>query len=235
MTAVPPASTVPAAPTAGADGVVDALALLAAGELASFARLATDAAHAPELRTRIVLSRMAAGDLAPLDRIEQALAGLGTPAEEVDDRIWQFRELLAEYDTRTTPRDWWERLVRTYVGYGVVVDVQRLVADGLDGEAAELASESLADNGLADFVVATLGPVIQAEPQLGARLALWGRRVVGEALGIASRLITTRPSLAAVAGITESGAGLSPEQHAAFMSRLTAGHARRMKRLELTA
>lgn len=217
-------------------GEVPALALIAAGTLASFARLADDAAHSPELRTRIVLSRMAAADLAPLDRVEQRLAEIGPDAEAVDDEIWEFREVLAEYDQRTTPRDWWERLVRTYVGYGVVSDLEVTLAGGLVGESEAVAQEALGSVGLTDYLVATLRPVIDSDPQLAARLALWGRRVVGEAIGIASRLLQAHPELAALAGITGDGvARLTPDQLAPVLNHLTAEHSRRMGRLGLTA
>lgn len=214
---------------------LNAFALLAAGELVSFARLADDAAHAPELRTRIVLSRMAAADLAPLDEVERFLAEFGIDPEVLDDRIWEFREVLAEFDSRTPPRDWWERLVRTYIGYGLMLDLQTAVCQGLQGEAIEVSSDALGDAGLADYVVATLGPAIEADAQLGARLALWGRRVVGEALGIASRLLLSNPGLAQAAGAADESGRPVPEQVSGVLNGLTSQHARRMGRLGLTA
>lgn len=212
-------------------GALDALALVAASELASFARLADDAAHAPELRTRIALSRMAAGELASLDAVEAHALELGAGAEDFDDSIWTFRELLSEFDARLVPRDWWERLVKTYIGYGIVLDLQREIVNGLAGPTRDVAAAPLADNGHGDFVVATLGPVISAEPQVAARLALWGRRVVGEGLGITARLLAVHPDLAALA----AGPEWTPEQVTALTGRLTGEHARRMKRLNLTA
>ncbi len=212
-------------------GALDALALVAASELASFARLADDAAHAPELRTRIALSRMAAGELVSLEAVESHARELGAGAEEFDDSIWTFRELLSEFDARLVPRDWWERLVKTYIGYGIVLDLQREIVGGLTGPTRDGAAAPRADNGHGDFVVATLGPVISAEPQVAARLALWGRRVVGEGLGITARLLAVHPDLAGLA----AGPAWTPEQVTALTGRLTGEHARRMKRLSLTA
>ena len=214
---------------------IEVLALVAAGELASFARLADDAAHAPELRTRIALSRMAAGELSHLEQVEARAHALGAPSEEFDDSIWSYRELLSEFDARLVPRDWWERLVKTYIGYGIVLDVQREIVDGLSGDSREAAAPALAENGSAEFVVASLAPVIAAEPQLAARLALWGRRVVGEGLGVASRLLAGHPELAAVAASAQGASNATPETGSALIGRLTGEHARRMKRLNLTA
>ena len=218
-----------------ATAAIEVLALVAAGELASFARLADDAAHAPELRTRIALSRMAAGELTHLERVEAQALALGAASEEFDDSIWSYRERLSEFDARLVPRDWWERLVKTYIGYGIVLDVQREIVAGLSGAVQESAAAPLAHSGDAEFVVASLAPVIAAEPQLAARLALWGRRVVGEGLGVASRLLAGHPDLAGVAAAGQGEASVSAETTSALIGRLTGEHARRMKRLNLTA
>lgn len=217
------------------DEVTDVLALLAAGDLAAFARLADDAAHAPELRARITLSRMASAGLAPLESLEAYAVAQGTDPEVFDDRIWQLREILADFDARTTPRDWWERLVRTYIGYGVAYELEYIVARDLDASSAAVAEPSLGDDGLGVYVVDVLAPVIQAEPQLGARLALWGRRVVGEALEVANRLLLASPALVRAAGVTPRGARVEVEDLAPLMGQLTSGHARRMARLGLTS
>lgn len=224
-----------AAPDPSTESLIAAFAFLAAGELAGFARLANDAAHAPELRTRISLSRMAAAELAPIEQIEAHLLQLGADPEVVDDRIWEFRELLAEFDARTLPRDWWERLVRTYIGYGVFSDLEREIAAALPGRSGAVAANLIVDTGLFDLVVTSLRPMIDSEAQLGARLALWGRRVVGEALGIASRMLQSHPDLAAVAGLEPVGGKPTPELLTALLGRLTGEHARRMNRLALTA
>lgn len=217
-----------------AAAVTEAFALLIAGELVAFARLADDAANAPELRARITLSRMAAADLESMAGLEEHVLGLGVDAPVLEEQTWQFRELLAEIDARTVPRDWWERLVRTYIGYGVFADLEREVVTGLSGEAGELGRAALGDGSLTDVTVAMLRPAIEADPQLGARLALWGRRVVGEALGVASRLLHSRPVLAGLVGIPVATPGAA-DALAAVLGRLTSEHARRMKRLDLTA
>lgn len=216
------------------EAVAEAFALLAAGELVAFARLADDAAHAPELRARITLSRIAAADLHPLAQLEEFASREGVDPEHFEDLTWQFRELLAEIDKRTAPRDWWERLIRTYIGYGVFADLDREVVSGLSGEAGRVGREALADGTFAHVCIAMLRPAIEADPQLGARLALWGRRVVGEALGVTSRLLQSRPVLAQLVGIPVGTPGAA-EALGAALGRLTSEHARRMRQLDLTA
>lgn len=212
--------------------VLDLLGLLAHGELASFARLADDAAHAPDLTGRLTLSRMAAGELSHIDVLEQHVTRLGG---ELEAEMLAYADVLGDFDARTIPRDWWERLVKTYVGYGLVLDFQRELGGRLDPVTRALVEDALADNGYADYVVSVLAPVLAAEPQLGARLALWGRRVVGEALGIAQNALVKHPSLVR---LLASRAGDESEDEAEatrVLNRLAGGHARRMDRLGLTA
>ena len=208
--------------------VLDLLGLLAHGELASFARLADDAAHSPDLEGRLMLSRMAAGELAHIDVLAQHVARLGG---ELESEMLSYEDVLGDFDARTVPRDWWERLMKTYVGYGLVLDFQRELGGRLDPVTWALVEEVLADNGYADYVVSVFGPVLAAEPQLGARLALWGRRIVGEALGIAQNALVKHPSLAQLLA-----SGVDDEAEATrVLNRLAGGHARRMDRLGLTA
>lgn len=208
--------------------VVDLLGLLAHGELASFARLADDAAHAPDLASRLVLSRMAAGELSHIDLLARHVTRLGG---ELEAEMLSYADVLGDFDARTVPRDWWERLVKTYVGYGLVIDFQRELGGRLDTVTRGLVEDVLADNGYADYVVSLLAPVLVAEPQLGARLALWGRRIVGEALGIAQNALVKHPTLIQLlASQTDDEA-----EATRVLNRLAGGHARRMDRLGLTA
>lgn len=208
--------------------VLDLLGLLAQGELTTFARLAEDAAHAPDLSGQLTLSRMASGELAHLDVLERHVAGLGGDLETV---MQSYADVLGDFELRTPPRDWWERLMKTYVGYGLVLDLQRAVSEHLDEGTRAVVDEVLADNGYADYVVSVLSPVLAAEPQLGARLALWGRRVVGEALGLAQNALRRHPSLVV---LLTGGPGGEVEA-TRVLNRLSGGHARRMDRLGLTA
>lgn len=208
--------------------VLDLLGLLAHGELASFARLADDAAHAPDINGRLMLSRMAAGELSHIDVLAQHVARLGG---ELEAEMLSYADVLGDFDARTMPRDWWERLMKTYVGYGLVLDFQRELGGQLDPQTRALVEDVLADNGYADYVVSVLAPVLAAEPQLGARLALWGRRVVGEALGIAQNALVKHPSLVDLL----SGGADDEAEATRVLNRLAGGHARRMDRLGLTA
>ena len=69
---------------------------------------------------------------------------------------------------------------------------------------------------------------IEADPRLAGRLALWGRRLVGEALSQAQRVAAERDALAAllVGGMSHRGADLA--EVGRMFARLTENHTRRM-------
>ncbi|MFH5822226.1 ferritin-like fold-containing protein [Georgenia sp. AZ-5] len=208
--------------------VVDLVGLHSSIQLSAFTRLAKDAQHAPDLPGRVTLSRMAAGELAHLDQLERLAGRLNA---DFYGALGAFDGLMGDLDRRTPPGDWWERLMKTYVAFGVLTDLQRELSGDLPAPLDDVVGDILADNGHADFVVAALTPVVAAEPQLGARLALWGRRVVGEALGIAQRALDEHPRLLTLLGTQ----GPEGDPAARVRHGLSGGHARRMDRLGLTA
>ena len=76
---------------------------------------------------------------------------------------------------------------------------------------------------------------IAADPRIAGRLALWGRRLVGEALSQAQRVAVERDALASllVGGHNRPGADLA--ELGRMFARLTDEHTRRMDRLGLSA
>lgn len=200
------------------------LGMIAYGQLAAFSRLAADAALAPELAQRLELSRLAGIALTRLERIGQRTSELGDDLEPV---MAPFAGALVEFDERTSPGSWWERLLKSYVGYGVADDFSRIVAEGLDPVTRDLVLEVLADAGHAHLVVEALAEAASQDPTLASRLALWGRRLVGEALGVVQRVLADHPDLRTLVGE-------EPDAQQRLFSSLTAEHSRRMERLGLT-
>ena len=70
---------------------------------------------------------------------------------------------------------------------------------------------------------------------MAGRLALWGRRLVGEALSQAQRVAAERDALAAliIGGVDRPGADLA--EIGRMLARLTDNHSRRMADLGLAA
>lgn len=220
-----PAAPDPLAPApADTSSALAVLGMLAYGELAAFSRLAADAALAPELAQRLELSRQAGVALERLERVRGRVVELGGELEPV---MHPFAGVLVEFDQRTTPGSWWERLLKGYVGYGVADDFSRIVAERLDPTTRDLVIDALADAGHAELVLDALAGGATQDPTLASRLALWGRRLVGEALGVVQRVLADHPEIRA---LVED----APDGQQRLFASLTAEHSRRMERLGLT-
>ena len=213
-------------------GVVDLLGVLAYTELVAFERLAADASLAPTISDEAALALMATAEIRHFTRLAERLAELGAdPASAMEP----FVDPITEFHEKTAPGDWLESLVKAYVGDGIATDFYREVANVLDPETRELVLDVCGDTGHANFAVATVRAAIEADPRIGGRLALWGRRLVGEALSQAQTVAAERDGLASllVGGVDRPGMGLA--ELGAMFSRLTEAHTRRMQTLGLQA
>jgi hypothetical protein len=142
-----------------------------------------------------------------------------------------FVAAIDAFHARTAPSDWLEGLVKAYVGDGIAADFYRTVAELLDPQTRDLVLEVLKDTGHAGFAVARVREAIEADPRVAGRLALWARRLVGEALGQAQRVAAEREALASLlAGAEVSQLG----EIGRMFAQLTDAHARRMAALGLS-
>ncbi len=206
--------------------VVDLLGVLAYAELTAFDRLAEDARMAPTLGGRAALARMAAAEMAHHDRLAGRLRELGAdPAAAMAP----FVRALDGFHEGTRPRTWLEGLVKAYVGDGLAADFYREIAGFLPEPDRSLILEVLADTGHADFAVREVRAAIASQRALAGRLALWGRRLVGEAISQSQAVIAERDGLAQL--IMEGTGDLTGI--ARLVERITTAHTERMKTLGL--
>ena len=182
------------------EGIIDLLGLLAYAELDAYFRLTEDAALAPSLADKAELAGMAAAEFGHFRLLCEQLSALGAQPEQA---MLPFAPALDAFHARTAPADWLEGLVKAYVGDGIAADFYRAVAELVDPQTRDLVLRVLADTGHAEFVIARVRGAIATDPHLAGRLALWARRLVGEALAQAYRVVADRRSLAGLlAGAT---------------------------------
>jgi hypothetical protein len=232
------AATTSSRTSADRTDVLTLLGLVAQLELTAFTRLAADSALAPTTDQQLRLMRFSAGAVDRLDRIFAHISALGG---DPDAELERFARVLDDFDARTTPGSWWERMLKAYVGYGVADDFCKAAASCLDDETRGLVMDVLDGASHAELTVSTLAAAAAGDEVLTSRLALWGRRLVGEALGVVQTLLSTEPALARLAlegpdgSPVDAGSAAVPEATARLFGLLTAEHTRRMSRLGLTA
>jgi hypothetical protein len=208
--------------------VVDLLGLLAYVELTAFERLAEDARLAPTVADKAALAAMAVAEFGHFRKLRDRLTAMGVDAGVA---MGPFIQPLDAFHDSTAPDDWLEGLVKAYVGDGFAADFYREVAEYVDDDTRTLVLDVLADTGHAQFAVDHVRDAIAADGAIAGRLALWARRLVGEALVQAQRVAVDRDALARLL----VGGSVDLAAVGQLLARLTQRHTERMAALGLTA
>jgi len=206
-------------------GVNELFSLLAYGEVAAFYRLTDEARMAPDLRGRINMARMAAAEMGHYDVVRDTLEARGV---DVLAAMAPYAPALERYHRLTMPSTWLEALVKTYVGDAMAADLYLAIAGSLPDEVAEVVREVLAETGHSQFVVAEVRSAVTASSRQRSRLALWSRRLLGEAITQAQFVLADHDELV---DLVLAGGGLG--QLTEFYERLQRTHDDRMRQLGL--
>jgi tRNA isopentenyl-2-thiomethyl-A-37 hydroxylase MiaE len=219
----------PQSPRLSADhpGVNKLFAVLAYGEIAAFYRLAEQAKMAPDLRGRISMASMAAAEMGHYELLRDAMEGRGV---DVVSAMAEFASALDNYHRLTTPSTWLEALVKTYVGDALAADFYLEIADGLPDEVADVVRAALAETEHSQFVVAEVRAAVTRNSKQRSRLALWSRRLLGEAITQAQYVLAEHDELVDL--VVSGTDGLT--QLPGFFDRLQRTHDERMRELGLT-
>jgi hypothetical protein len=212
--------------------VVDLLGVIAYGELSAFERLVDDAGLAPTLRDKVEMAGMATLEFAHVIRLHDRIRALGA---DPFDAMAPFESAIDQFHAHTAPSDWYEGLIKAYVGDGLAADFYREIAAYLDADTRDVIIASLEDTGQADFAVRHIRGAIERDPKLGGRLALWARRLMGEALTQAQRVAAERDALSALLAGGIDRPGLDLAAIGRMFTRITERHNDRMAELGLSA
>ncbi|MCU1526151.1 MAG: hypothetical protein JWO18_3045 [Microbacteriaceae bacterium] len=188
-------------------------------QLAIFETLTHAVAAAPTTGAKETLSRVAGLSLAKHQALVAELTRRGKDSGEI---MAPYAERIDHYARVTAGADWYETLVTSYVTSGLLDDFYRSLAGGLPGETALRVGAIFSGADGHDLIIAELRSAIETNPRLASRLAMWGRRLVGDTLLIARSALSEQSH--------PDEARLEP-----VFTELIAAHTRRMDALGLTA
>jgi rubrerythrin len=214
------------------DAVIDLLAVLAVSEVTAFERMAADSALAPTFADKAAMGELATQEFKHFIALRNRLIELGADPEAA---MQPFGHTLEEFHSKTKPTDWLEGLMKAYVGDGIALDFYREISSYVDPRTRELVFEVCDDFSQSAYIVERIRAGIANDPKVAGRLALWGRRLVGEALSQAQRVAAERDALSTliIGGVDRPGADLA--EIGRMLARLTDSHSRRMADLGLAA
>jgi hypothetical protein len=209
--------------------VIDLLGIMAYGELSAFERLSSDARFSPALTDRVILGSRAVAEFAHYELIARQLESMEA---NVAETMRPFMAAVDAFHDRTRPADWYESIMKAYVLDAISGDFYRALARHLDSQTQRIVAEVQVTEEQSNVLMSRLKEALVDNPRLASRLALWGRRLVGEALTQAQRLGIERSFLEGlIARQDQSGT----DQVAKLFADLTREHSRRMNLLGLTA
>lgn len=190
-------------------------------QLAVFETASLAVGTAPTSRGKDAMSRVARSSLTKYEGLVHELERAGLDPVQTMER---YARRMEDFRKVTAGGDWFESLVTSYVTAGLLDDFFARLAAGLPDDVSERIA-ALLDPGLrASPIVDELLEAIRRNPRLASRLALWGRRLVGDTLLVA------RSALTAPENTAPDETRLEP-----VFTELIANHTRRMDALGLTA
>jgi hypothetical protein len=190
-------------------------------QLAIFENLSRVVRSAPTTEAKSALSRVAGLALTKHEQLSDEITSHGADVAEI---MQPFVAEIDAFQRITQGNDWYESVTTCYLTSGFLDDFLVRLAPGLAGAAGQRVSEILSASTGEDILAKELLAAIERNPQLGARLAMWGRRLVGDTMLLARWML--RPS---------DNSDSDEERIEPVFTELIAAHTRRMDALGLTA
>jgi hypothetical protein len=147
--------------------------------LSNFEILTNELKYAPTTAYKADLSEAAAKTFEKYRTISKKLSGLGF---DVTDAMDPFVERVNTFHSRTNGIDWYESVIKIYLVSGLLDDFYRRLAVGLPKELRDDVEKALSDKTFEKFAKRVLVEGMAGNETLESRLALWGRRLMGDVL-----------------------------------------------------
>jgi len=144
--------------------------------------------------------------------------------DEPAEAMRPFAEEIEGFRALLVGSDWRETLLAALMSGGLLDDFFIRLAGGLPGDVGPRIQQLLGADSGQEALLEVLRGEIAADPQLGSRLAMWGRRLVGDTLLVARSALHLSGNRAA-----------DEERIEPIFTELIAAHTRRMDALGLTA
>jgi hypothetical protein len=190
-------------------------------QLSVFETLSGCLADAPTTAAKEAVGHVAAEALA---KHRGLVAEIERRGDDPGATMAPYAQRIDEFQRVTRGADWHETLTTSYVTAGILDDLLVSLAAGLSGDYPARMSALLSGDEESRLLADVLRDAIDANPHLASRLAMWGRRLVGDTLLVA------RSTLALPENVAPDDARLEP-----VFTELIAAHTRRMDNLGLTA
>lgn len=214
-------------------GVVDLLGALAYGELVGFFTIVRDAEQAPAMSVSMRLADVAVSEYGQYLRLIARLEELGADPEKT---MAPFAASFDEWHRRTQPGSWLEGLMKVYAGNALAADFYREISRFVDPQTQELVADVLGRGAYIGFAARNLREAIKQDSAVAGRLALFGRRMMGEALSQAQRVAAERDAITGLlVDLDGRGHGADLAELTRMFARITERHTRRMEALGLSA
>jgi hypothetical protein len=202
------------------------LGQLAYLQLANFEILTAALKYSPNTSYKAELSEATAKSFDKYRQLSKKLVELGAdPSEEMNP----FKERIAVFHSNTIGLDWYEVVIKVYLTSGLDDDLQAEV------------EKALKDKTFEKFAKRVLAESVEADPVLGHRLALWGRRLMGDVLlelraAFDNRKLAHIPKTKKLSVEEENQVNLAAySKLEPMISELTGAHGSRMEAIGLAA
>lgn len=195
-------------------------------QLTLFEAATSVAGRASDLASREALTRVAGVILQQHQDLVDLITQRGLDAAA---SMKPYATEFERYRRRLGDTTWHEAVLTLHLTAGLLDDFFARLATGLPGELGGQVVDVLSVDIGHEALVGMLRTAIDADPRLASRLALWGRRIVGDTLLVARTALDEAR--------TADGAPTSTDEVRVepVLTDLIAAHTRRMDALGLTA